>query len=442
MKKTLAIALAFAAMVTTAIAQQTIEPYSLPLVDRSATVGEPTHTPTLGRAAAEQAYRWYSRVLTRYGRTGDSNRLDLTVPLDLGGVEMRGFGQILPGPLHLYSLFSAKAFTANGQSIYTIDTSFENDEEYVNQFKNATKYSVEGFSMPFFKNPYGPSQNPGLITLYKTKFNFRSNAYKQNGFSSGRSTLTKIREIEINSDGIDSTIMTNDQGDTVVNTSEFVFQDEPIQLNADESLIVLYTNEFAPVVTQPVPAYDSREFQRVIGTMEYREGDVYEDPDNPGTTIDDRRNPIDSFLCFGLVMFRENNKDSIYSAWRGLVFGTAPNQKRAIVNLNMTFIGTADLNSGVKYHFGRDAENQGIGSITPNPVRTNTSIPFSLVRASSVKIDLFDSRGELVKTLVDSRYGKGLYSVDLSTEGMENGVYMVRMVANDNVYTSKISVSR
>ncbi len=448
MKKTLAIALASVAMVSTAVAQQSVQPFMLPLVDKTKSVGEPKHD-NLGKVADEHRYRLFSRVLSRFGRSGDTNRRDLTVPLDLGGTEMRGFGQILPGPTHFYSLFSGRIYNANGQIINVVDTSFENDQEYVDQFKNATKYTVDGFSMPFFKNPYGPSQNGGLLTLYKTKYNFRSNAYKSQGFSSGRSLLTVVRELEFSPEAIDTTLQVNDTGDTLINPTEVIMQGdpgtptEPISLAADESLIVLFTNEFAPAVTQPVAQYDTREFERVLGSEEYREGDVYEDPDNPGTFIDDRKNPIDSFLCFGAVMFRANGKDSVYSAWRALVFGSGADQKRAIMNLGMTFIGSVEVGaSGVKYHFGKDAEAQGIGTIGPNPVRENTTIPFALARNNDVRIDLFDSRGELVKNVLSSHFVRGSYTVPLSTEGLANGIYMVRMITGDNVYSSKISVSR
>jgi hypothetical protein len=439
-------------MASTAFAQQTVqfEPKVLPAIERTESVHQPM--PGQGQLSAEETqYVWNANIFRRFGPTGDTNRRDFTVPLDFGqGVEMRGMGQIF-APKYLYTFFNDVVYNSESGHVSRVDQNFASDQDYIDQFKNAGAYTITDIGIPLFRNPRNTPANPGLITIYKTGVNFQSTSYKQRGFNSGRSALVVVKELEISQDqGLDSTITTNDQGDSIVNTTVLDFNgnpesiSEPLSMKASESIIVLYTNEFAPAVVQPIQADDSREWQRMIATEEYGAGDFEEDPNNPGTFLDHRTNALDSFKTFGVVMFRENNKDSIYSAWGALVFGTPPNQRRAISDVNMTFVGTVELGgtNGVKYHFGKDAKEQGLGSVSPNPVREKSEISFSLTGHENVRIDLYNVKGELVRNLVDNRFVEGNYSAPLTTGDLANGVYLVRMIAGDQVYTQKLTVSK
>lgn len=445
MKRTLAIALAIASVSATAFAQQalirTVEP------GVKAPANEPV--PQSGKAAEERSYEWFGKILQRRG-TVDTNRSDLTVPLQFnGGTEMRGFGQIFPAPRYLYPLYTPSVFNENGTSIFEhVDSTFQTDQEYIDQFKNAGKYNVSFLRVPLYRNPRNNPQNPGLLVVYKVTTNFAGNSYKTGGFSAARTTLKKVKEFEINSDGLDSTVIYQGN-DTLVSFTRIILDGDPgsetapMEFAANESMLLVYVNEFAPAVVQGTPDYQDKEWQRVISYEEYRTGSISEDPDNPGNYIDTRANPLDSFRCLGVVLFRQNNVDQIVSAWKALRFIAKDSTERsALVNLDIAMAGTLELVGGVQYHYGSTADNAGIGSIAPNPVRERTTIPFALVNGAQVKIDLFNSAGDHVKSLVDNRYVAGKYSVDLTTDGLANGVYLVRMITGDQVYTSKITVSK
>jgi hypothetical protein len=452
-------ALAFTAMASAAFAQQTeqIVPKTLPLIERTQSVHQPMPgTEHLSASSTESDYIWNANIFRRFdltGGTGDTNRRDLTVPLDFGqGVEMRGFGQIF-APKVLYADYNGSIYNSESGHVSSVDQNFASDQDYIDQFKNAGAFTVREIAIPLFRNPKNVPSNPGLITLYKTTVNFQGSTYKRSGFQSGRQALNKIMELEISPDqGLDSSITTTDQGDSIVNSTYLDFRGtaesptaigEPLEFKSTESLIVLYTNEFAPAVVQPINPDDDREFQRVIATEEYASGGFDPDPNNAGQFLDHRSNPLDSSKTFAVVMFRENNMDSIYSAWSALVFGSGVNQRRAISDINMTFAGTVDLaESGVQYHFGKDASSQGLGNVAPNPMREKGSIAFSLTQHANVRIDLYDVKGELVKNLVDSRFVEGNYSYDLNTSDLTNGVYLIRMIANDQVYTQKVTVNK
>ena len=65
----------------------------------------------------------------------------------------------------------------------------------------------------------------------------------------------------------------------------------------------------------------------------------------------------------------------------------------------------------------------------PNPFNPETRIEFELNRATRVRIDLFDSRGRHVRTLVDDRFAAGLHAVpwsgrDAAGRRVASGVYL------------------
>lgn len=87
----------------------------------------------------------------------------------------------------------------------------------------------------------------------------------------------------------------------------------------------------------------------------------------------------------------------------------------------------------------------GIGS--PNPVQSETVIPFAVASASNVTIEIFDALGNKVKTLVNNFYAPGAHSAmwdgrDASGKEVTSGVYTYRMTAGSHSFTQKLVVVR
>ena len=81
----------------------------------------------------------------------------------------------------------------------------------------------------------------------------------------------------------------------------------------------------------------------------------------------------------------------------------------------------------------------------PNPFNPNTTIGFSLPRQTSVKLQIFDVRGRLVRTLVDETRGAGEHRVvwdgtDQSGRTAASGVYLYRMAADGQVMQNKMTL--
>jgi uncharacterized repeat protein (TIGR01451 family) len=74
----------------------------------------------------------------------------------------------------------------------------------------------------------------------------------------------------------------------------------------------------------------------------------------------------------------------------------------------------------------------GMSQNTPNPFNPLTTIPFAVDRAGRVRIDIFDTRGRLVRSLADRRYDTGVHAVEWNGRDggggrVASGVYYYEM---------------
>ena len=68
----------------------------------------------------------------------------------------------------------------------------------------------------------------------------------------------------------------------------------------------------------------------------------------------------------------------------------------------------------------------------PNPFNPSTTIPFSIDRAQNIKLQIYDIRGNLVKTLVNGAFTAGKYSIIWDSRNNNNspvssGIYFSRL---------------
>jgi protocatechuate 3,4-dioxygenase beta subunit len=85
--------------------------------------------------------------------------------------------------------------------------------------------------------------------------------------------------------------------------------------------------------------------------------------------------------------------------------------------------------SSVGHAEKENAKQFTLGQNAPNPFTTETTIPFTLVRASHVALDLFDLHGRQVMTIHNGDLDGGSYAfpVDLRAAGLPTGTYAYRV---------------
>lgn len=74
----------------------------------------------------------------------------------------------------------------------------------------------------------------------------------------------------------------------------------------------------------------------------------------------------------------------------------------------------------------------------PNPFNPKTIIRFDILKASDVKITVFDIIGREVTRLVQQKLNAGKYSVDFDAANLVSGIYFYSILADDFVQTKKM----
>jgi hypothetical protein len=104
-----------------------------------------------------------------------------------------------------------------------------------------------------------------------------------------------------------------------------------------------------------------------------------------------------------------------------------------------------DIDSRTRYSAVVSATLDGKGDFVlgqnyPNPFNGQTTIQFSLPKASQVNITLFDMSGRSVKTLVNGAKEAGTHAINVTTGSLPKGVYYYKMQAGDFTDVKKLTV--
>jgi len=74
----------------------------------------------------------------------------------------------------------------------------------------------------------------------------------------------------------------------------------------------------------------------------------------------------------------------------------------------------------------------------PNPFNPSTTISYRLTQAAQVKLEIFDTAGRLVTTLVDENQGAGYHTAKFDAKNMNTGTYLYRLTAGSFVEIKKM----
>jgi len=69
----------------------------------------------------------------------------------------------------------------------------------------------------------------------------------------------------------------------------------------------------------------------------------------------------------------------------------------------------------------------------PNPFNPSTVISYQLSVSSKIELSVFNTLGQRVKSLVSSRQGPGVYSIDYNGSGLAGGVYYYRLTTDTGI---------
>ncbi len=74
----------------------------------------------------------------------------------------------------------------------------------------------------------------------------------------------------------------------------------------------------------------------------------------------------------------------------------------------------------------------------PNPFTKNTTIEFNLPQTQKVKLEIYDIRGVKINTLINNELEKGNHQITFENNNLQEGIYFVKLVTNNNVLVEEI----
>lgn len=89
-------------------------------------------------------------------------------------------------------------------------------------------------------------------------------------------------------------------------------------------------------------------------------------------------------------------------------------------------------------HASQTPDKFGISSIYPNPFNPKANISFQVAKPAFIKLNIYNLKGELIKTLIDKFYNKGYYTVDFSGNDLSSGIYFCQFITNNFIETKKM----
>ncbi|MGE5354101.1 MAG: YCF48-related protein [Acidobacteriota bacterium] len=76
----------------------------------------------------------------------------------------------------------------------------------------------------------------------------------------------------------------------------------------------------------------------------------------------------------------------------------------------------------------------------PNPFNPSTVIEYTIPELSTVRLEVYDMLGRLVKRLVNGIQGAGTYKMNFNASGIPSGIYFYSLNVNGKILTRKMSV--
>lgn len=82
-------------------------------------------------------------------------------------------------------------------------------------------------------------------------------------------------------------------------------------------------------------------------------------------------------------------------------------------------------------------------SVSPNPFQRNANIQFTLTEDAGVAVKVYGMDGKLIKTLYDGVASAGFtYSFELKGEGLQSGIYYVKLITEKDVRVEKLLLAK
>ncbi|HBS89099.1 MAG: hypothetical protein A2W91_06445 [Bacteroidetes bacterium GWF2_38_335] len=105
---------------------------------------------------------------------------------------------------------------------------------------------------------------------------------------------------------------------------------------------------------------------------------------------------------------------------------------------NMSYKYAMDDEAVLGGQNGISSNNLSGLNVYPNPMDENSTINFILKENSTVKIEIYNTYGQLVSEVTDQNYPSGRYEIPLNTNELPKGMYTVRIENNGKITSRRL----
>ena len=119
---------------------------------------------------------------------------------------------------------------------------------------------------------------------------------------------------------------------------------------------------------------------------------------------------------------------------------TTPTPTSALAAYDLRFFLEFTAGSATATESAVQGRRVALGTGAPNPSSTQSTIQFQVREASNVRLAVYDVMGREVAVLAEGAYAPGLQTVTLNTSNLAAGAYVLRLQAENEVLTNRLSV--
>jgi hypothetical protein len=135
------------------------------------------------------------------------------------------------------------------------------------------------------------------------------------------------------------------------------------------------------------------------------------------------------------------NAGETVEAYIGIKAGVWSGSAELVVDMLMDEISLKPVGNGVESGAGSQPAVFTLGQNYPNPFNPVTHFAYSLPRASSVRVMVYNLSGEEVLRPVNGeRQAAGQHRLTIDASGLNSGVYVCRLETSDGILARKITV--
>ena len=95
------------------------------------------------------------------------------------------------------------------------------------------------------------------------------------------------------------------------------------------------------------------------------------------------------------------------------------------------------LTTGIEYQTTNIVDNCELLQNYPNPFNSTTTIPYILKVKSEVILNIYNSKGEIVKEISLDKQSQGIYDYKLDVNNFSAGIYYYSLILDGKVNKSK-----